>query len=156
MRLLYLLVVACAGCTPQAPRVELAPQPDVDISFTRSVERDRPMLLVTISNRSVRPICVQRELLQHRYTYAMDLRMRDGKGHELSRYDPGFLPPPLAGTIMIRPGESESGSYYLDARFKLPENGKIVPKGATVRASFRYGLCEEVSSVTVTSSWLPI
>lgn len=153
MRLVFLLGIliaaACAG--PPGRAGGTVGGPTVSLAYVK-VE-GRPSLAVTIINRTDADVCIRAELLRNPYSYAMDLRLRNGRGTEVKREKPGFLPPPIMDPVRIAPGKSVRGEYFLDARFKLRKGEKQILKGMSAQAAFRYDGCDASQSLRAVSAW---
>lgn len=129
---------------------------DVEISLSRGALKGRPILAVTIANRSGQPICIRAEALQNPYSYEMRLRLRDNHGRRVGYRPSGLIPPPLTVTTHIEAGGAVSGHYYLDSRFKRVPATEGLARGWAAQASFRYGYCGDASILVARSAWQPI
>jgi hypothetical protein len=150
--ILLLSIFTIAACASPAGRAN----PNVDplsVRLAYSNVEGHPALLVTMSNRTATEVCIRAELLRNPYTYAMDLRLRDSRGREVKREEPGFLPPPIMEPVRIAPGASVRGQYYLDARFKLKRSAEQSQTGMSAQAAFRYDACDGSQSLKIMSSW---
>jgi hypothetical protein len=126
---------------------------DVEISLRPEVAEGRPILAVTIVNRSSQPICLGTEALQNPYSGEMHLELRDDRGRSVGYRPSDLIPPPLPGTTRVEPGEIVAGRDYLGRfRRRPPRTGS----GWTAQAAFRYGYCSDVSSLIARSGWQPI
>jgi hypothetical protein len=146
-----LMIVACA-----TPNVALPAAGDLAISLHRDVSGVRPILVVTITNRSDKPVCLRAEVLQNPYSYEMNLGLRDRGRRPVRYYEPGFLTPPIRGNVRLEPGETGRGQYFLDARFRLRAAGNPFPSGLSARAAFAYDYCEDSAPLRATSAWQPL
>jgi hypothetical protein len=140
---------ACAGSYAM-PAVATA---DFVLALTRTSNEGRPVLVVTMTNRSQADVCIRAELLKNPNTYEMDIRLRDGNGSSVKFKDVGFLREPIMDPVRITPGLSVQGHYYLDARFNLPGDGKRLPNGASARVALHYDGCDGSLSQQATSAW---
>jgi len=149
-----LLCVACA--TPDA--IRRSAEADFAISLSRDVSENRPVLVVTITNRSQSQLCIQKETLQNPRTHQMELHLYDARGRAVRPSGGGgFLPPPLEGNVRLEPGEVARAEYFLDRRFRLPGGGTPFPSGMRAHVSFPYGRdCSEVWALRATSARQPI
>jgi hypothetical protein len=151
-----LAALLCAACaTPEVGR----PGADADlaISLSRDASSGRPALVVTLTNRSQRQICIRADVLRNPNSGDLDLSMRDATGRAVRyRQNPGFIPPPLMETVRVDPGGTTHAQAYLDDRFELGPGGMPFPQGMSAQASIPYGYCEETFSLRATSAWQPI
>lgn len=161
----WLGILALSGCVssesewPSAvPRSSDATSgsDDVAISVSRDTEASRPTLIVTITNRSERTLCISADTIRDPYSQEMDLMLRDRMGRDVRRYRSGFLPPPSGALVRLEPGDHVRGSYYLDSRFRLRGGWPAATPGMTIQANFRYGYCDDATSRWARSDWQPI
>lgn len=147
-----LTVAACA-----APRA-MSPVAAGEIAFTLTAASGDagPILLVALTNRSQADVCIRAELLQNPYTYEMDVRLRDRDGRPVRFKRPGFVREPHIEAVRIAPGAKVQGRYDLAQRFKLPGEGKLLPRGMAAQATARYDACDGSLSRQASSDWQPI
>jgi hypothetical protein len=147
-----LMTVACATTDVAAP----ASAADLAISLRRDVSDARPVVVVTITNRSDKPVCLRAEILQNPYSYEMDLRLRDRGRRRVRFHEPGYIPPRIRGNVRLEPGETGRGQYFLDSRFRLRAAGNPFPSGLSARAAFLYDYCDDSAPLRATSAWQPL
>lgn len=134
-----------------------APADELAISLSRDVDDGRPILVVTITNRSATQICLGAEVLRNSETWALDVELRDSRRRAIRRRtETGFLLPPLSGVVSIDPADSESVHYYLDFRFRLPSIRQWPRQRLSARVSFAYNHCGDSAPLRATSAWQPI
>jgi hypothetical protein len=138
------------------PPLEPSTAPEeLEVAFHRAVIERHPVLVVTVTNRSIAPICIKAEALRP-HAFEMHLRLRDAWGRRVGYTESGFLPSPLEGLVKVDPG-AQVGSYYGFWRFKLGGRKPSPPRGSRVLASFRYGHCHDGAwSAQLTTEWQPI
>jgi hypothetical protein len=161
---IWLAPVVAGGCATAAD-----PQRTGSHEFAFAISQGRadgsPVLLVTITNRSQRPVCIAAEALQNPFTYEMDVEARDLRGRHLTYSNPGYILEPLRGVVRLNPGTSSRGYYHL-SRFRAVTDRRL-PRGTSVRVAFRYGDCSRSSacrwddctdiwSRQAQSAWVPI
>ena len=144
-----LLLISCAH--PQSSGTT-APQ-DLGIVLSLAVSNSAPVLIATVVNRGETPVCIATEALQNRYTLEMNLKLRDSSGAPLKHERPGFIPPPLQGTVRLEPGASTTGEYYIRARFNLRGTKSLKPGTASARAAFQYDHCDGSRTLPADSGW---
>lgn len=153
----FLLV---GGCTTSGAEdrdyTEIEATEHLRLLLNRDFEDGRPMVRVTVTNLTTRPICIRADALQNPYSHEMDLRMRDAQGRIVRYRDPGFIPPPLTGVVRVEPHASSSGRTYLDARFNLAQGWSPFPAGLRLQAAVRFGYCDDTTSFWARSTWQPI
>jgi len=153
-----LLLAAACATTGNSARDQEDPLAvgDLNISISRGITQDGPVLVVTISNVSGRAVCVRTEALQNRYSGEMQLRLRDSRGR-LFGYRPSDLrPPAMVGVMRIEPGASARGEYDMASRFAGIDVGRALPDALTAQAAFRYGHCDDAWAMQARSAWQPI
>jgi hypothetical protein len=143
-----LLCVACA--TPgDGPAVA---QSGLDISLNRA-SPTLPILVMTITNRSGSPICIQRDLLENPNTYYLELHLYDAVGGAVSQWEEGgYVPPPLEGVVRLGLGEVARARYNLDTRFRLAAGDTPLADGMSAQVSFAYGYCGHDWELRATST----
>jgi hypothetical protein len=146
-----LITIACA-----TPHVASPPAGDLAISLHRDVSGVRPVLVVTITNRSDKPVCLRAEVLQNPYSYEMNLRLRDRSRRPVRYRESGFVPPPIRGHVRLDPGATGRGEYFLDSRFRLRAAGNPFPSGMSAQAAFPYDYCDGSTSLRAASTWQPL
>lgn len=145
-------LLAVAFATPPVSQA-----PELAISISRDASGARPMLVVTIANRSTTRICIPAEILQNPYSEEMDLKLRDARGRSVRFYPSrGIGPPPLLDIVHLGSGETVRARYYLDSRFRLGGSGRPFPRGMSAQATFQYGYCDDTWSLRATSAWQPL
>jgi hypothetical protein len=147
-----LMTVACATVDVAAP----ASAADLAISLHREVSGGHPVAVVTITNRSDKPVCLRAEILQNPDSYEMDLRLRDRGRRPVRFHEPGYVLPPIRGNVRLEPGQTARGQYFLDSRFRLRRAGNPFPPGMSAQAAFQYDYCDDTSSLRATSAWQSI
>lgn len=151
-RLFYLMVIAIfPSCAPDTALP--APRHNLAIQLRRDIAAPRATLVVTITNNMEKSICIRSDALQNPYSYEMNLKLRYPNGSMIKYNDPGYIEPPVDGTIRVEPGSSVHGRYYLYPRFKLPGQGHPFPRGLSARASFPYQDCNDSTSLRAASEW---
>ena len=152
-----LLAAACAATgSPDRDQQDPLAVGDLNVSISRGVARDGPILVVTISNVSGRAVCVRTEALQNRYSGEMQLRLRDSRGR-LFGYRPSDLrPPAMEGVVRIEPGASARGEYDVVSRFAGIDVGRPLPYALSAQVAFRYGYCDDAWALQARSAWQPI
>jgi hypothetical protein len=147
-----LISVACATPDVASP----ASPGDLTILLHRDASGAHPILVVTITNRSDKPVCLPAEVLQNPDSYEMDLRLRDRGRRPVRSHEPGFLIPPIRGSVRLEPGQTARGQYFLDSRFRLRAAGNPFPSGMSAQAAFPYDYCDDTSSLRAASAWQSI
>jgi hypothetical protein len=153
---LLALVLSCAASSSPATQRSV-PADELDISLSRDVDDGRPILVVTIMNRSTKQICLEADALRNPETWAVDVELRDARRRTVRpRTVTGFLIPPLSGAVSINPGNSERANYYLDVRFRLLRTGTWPRQRFSARISLNYRHCDDSAPLRATSAWQPI
>lgn len=133
---------------------------DLAISLSRDVAAGRPVLAMTVVNRSERTICLRAELLGNPGTGEIaPIRLRDARGRPIraSRDPEGYIPRPIPGVVRLDPGDVTRAHYYIDWRFDWPGGmGRPLPPAMSAQVTFRYGYCEDTRALRATSTWQPI
>jgi hypothetical protein len=149
-----MLLAAC-----ETPRLGPSNEPqqshsdDLEISLRADIAKDRPILVVTITNHSPNAVCIRTEALQNPHSFEMELTLRDSRGRAFRFRDwTGRPPSALRGHVRPEPATSTPGQYYLDSRFQGFDNVPI-PRGVSARAAFRYGYCDDDWSLQTRSEW---
>lgn len=152
-----LLSATCAsGACATAVGDEISPTGELAISLSRSVLERRPILVVTITNRSASPICIQAEVLKNPNSEEMHLIVRNVRGRTVRlRWREGFIIPSIPGLVRLRPGEATRGQYYLDWRLGLREGGRF-PRGMSAHVTYEYTHCDESAPLRAPSAWQPL
>lgn len=132
------------------------PAGELAISLSRDVLAMRPILVVTITNHSERPICIRKEMLENPNSEEIGLMVRNARARTVSlRWREGFIIPSIAGLVRVAPGDTARGQYYLDWRLRLREGGRF-PRGMTARVSYEYDHCGDSAPMRSTSAWQPL
>lgn len=148
---------ACAGSINEAPTPRAGNVPEeLAVTLSRGVVENRPVIVVSISNRSSIPACIRAETLQNPYSYEMELWLRDSRSRPFGYHQEGFIPPTIPGTVRVDPGSTAQGRYFLDSRFKRIGPERPLPSALFAKASFRYSHCDNVWSMRATTHWQPI
>lgn len=154
MRTPFLLAtLLCVACTtPDGGQP--AAEGGLAISLGRDVSDNRPVLVVTIANRSQSQLCIRRDTVQNSDTHQMGVYLYDARGRAV-REGAGYVPPPMEGLVRLEPGEVARGQYYLDLHFRLGTDGRPFPPGMSARVSIPYSHCDDVWALA-TSTRQPI
>jgi len=107
-----LLSATCAsGACATAVGDEISPTGELAISLSRSVLERRPILVVTITNRSASPICIQAEVLKNPNSEEMHLIVRNVRGRTVRlRWREALSYPPYRGSFASAPERLPEGN----------------------------------------------
>lgn len=149
-------VLFCAVSSSSMP-AQSSPTGELTFSLSRDVDDGRPVLVVTITNRSTRQICFEAEVLRNPATWDVNVELRDSRRRPIRRrIITEFLIPPLTGVVSIDPASSERARYYLDSRFRLLRTGTWPRRRFSARISLSYRHCDNPTPRRTTSPWQPI
>lgn len=144
--LISLLLLGSCATTREPIHSEFNPSGAPSITLGPGWVEGRPVLSVSIANRSNVPICIRADALQNPGSYEMDIRLRDDRGRRVSLYPAhGSFPEPLSEVIQLDSGASVQGQFYLD-RFRRLGRNRPLPNGWRAQAGFQYGDCHPVEA----------